>query len=227
MKKIYILSDAHFEENFFLDEFLEKLKTNPFEKATHFIILGDLFKFFIGIKKWISKKQMEVLNCFLDLKKKGIFFVYIEGNRDFFLEKKFLFSFFNFIGELYELSLNSDKFLFLHGDKINKKDKAYFLWNKVSKSFLVYFLTKYFPKKMLLPFYSILEKKLSEKTFKYKKEIPYEEIKEFGDSFKGYYKKIFIGHFHREDLIFAENTEIILLPAYKDKKEFFIFEYGV
>ncbi len=224
MKKIYILSDGHLGEDKELYEvFFEEIKNLKKNSLSHFIVLGDLFRFFIGMKKWVKNEEYLILEEFLKLKKEGIFTAFLEGNRDFFLEKKFLSPYFDYIGDNLSLKLNKITIFLTHGDKVNKKDKGFIFWNKFSKSFILYFLTKNIPSKFLLPFYDFLEKKLKNVNFKYRKFIPEEEILKFAKNLKEDY--IIMGHFHIEKRIKFGEKEIILLPAFKDTKKFWTFEY--
>lgn len=227
MKRLYCLADAHLgEEKDSYKDFFYAIESIKLNEITHFIVMGDLFKFFIGIQKWITKEQLDVLEKIYKIKENGAITVYLEGNRDFFLDEKFLKRYFSFIGKEFSLEINGKKILFLHGDKINKKDYKYLIWNKISKSFFLEFITKVFPKKILLPFYVLLEKKLKNTNFNYREKIPLDEIKNFSNSLKENYNLIVMGHFHKSFNLKLENKEIILLPAFKDTKEIWSFEYG-
>ncbi len=224
MKKICILSDGHLgEEKGLYEDFFEEIKKLNKNFLSHFIVLGDLFRFFIGMEKWVKGKEYLILEEFSKMKREGIFTAFLEGNRDFFLEKKFLSQYFDYIGDNLSLKLNKIEIFLTHGDKVNKKDKGYIFWNKFSKSYFLHFLTKKIPPKLLLPFYDFLEKKLKNVNFKYRKFIPEDEILKFAKDIKEDY--LIMGHFHIEKRIELEEKEIILLPAFKDTKRFWCLEY--
>lgn len=225
MKRIYCLADAHLgetKESF--KEFFSAFKEIPKDKVFYFIILGDLFKFFIGIKKWMEKEQFEVLEKFYELRQEGACTIFIEGNRDFFLEKDALGRYFDIIEEEVFINFEGKNFLFLHGDKINKKDKKYLFWNRFSKSPFLYFITKNFPKPFLLPFYNILEKSLKSTNFKFREKIPVEELENFAKNLESKIDYLIMGHFHKEFKTKVDGREVFCLPAFKDTKNFWYFE---
>lgn len=227
MKRFYCLADAHLgEEDNSYNEFILSIEKIPINIISHFIVLGDLFKFFIGIEKWITAEQKRILEEIYKLKKNGVKTIFIEGNRDFFLEEKILSKYFDFIGEEFILNYDEKKFLFIHGDKINKKDIKYLFWNKFSKSFFLYFITKKLPKKLLFPFYVFLEKSMRNMNFKYRGKIPFNEINFFANSLKENFDYVIFGHFHKSYRDRIGQKELILLPAFKDTKEIWYFEYG-
>jgi len=227
MKRIYCLTDAHLgESKDSYDEFFKAMDEIPKDEVFYFIVLGDFFKFFIGIEKWITKKQKEVLEKIYEIKKNGSCTIFIEGNRDFFLEKNVLNKYFNFIEEEIFINFNNKNFLFLHGDKINKKDKKYLFWNKFSKSSFLYFITKIFPKPLLMPFYLLLEKSLKGINLKYKENLPLQEIEGFLNSLDEKIDFLILGHFHKEYKVVSGKKEAILLPAFKDTKNLWYFEDG-
>lgn len=226
MKRIYCLSDAHIgETKDSFEEFYSAFDEIPKERVSYFIVLGDLFKFFIGMKKWIFKEQINVLEKIYGLRKAGASTVFIEGNRDFFLEKDVLGKYFEFIEKEFFLNFGGKNFFFLHGDQINKKDKKYLLWNRFSKSFFLYFITKIFPKPILLPFYIFLEKSLKSANFKYREKIPLSEVENFARSLDEKIDILVMGHFHKEFSTKIGKKEIICLPAFKDVKKLWYFEY--
>lgn len=226
MKKIYCLADAHlgeYENSF--EEFFSAIANISFFEVSHFIILGDLFKYFIGMNKWISEEQFKILEKIFEIKNNGVETIFIEGNRDFFLEKKILGKYFDFINNEYTITHKGKKILFLHGDKVNKKDIKYLIWNKFSKSIFLYLLTKTFPKNFLLPFYNLVEKSLKNINFKYREKIPLNEITFFVNSLNENYDLIILGHFHKDYETIIGNKKVILLPAFKDNKKIWSLEY--
>ncbi len=227
MKRIYCLADAHLgEKDSPYEEFFKVMEEIPRDEIFYFIVLGDLFKFFIGIKKWITKNQYKVLEKILEIKERGGCTIFIEGNRDFFLEKKILNRYFTFIENEIFINFANKNFLFIHGDKVNLKDKKYLFWNKFSKSPFLYFITKYFPKFMLLPFYVLLEKTLKGTNLKYKENLPMEEIKEYSNNLDEKIDYVVMGHFHKEFIIKEGKREMFLLPAFKDIKKLWYYEDG-
>lgn len=227
MRRIYCLADAHLgetEKSF--EDFYNAINEIKKDEVFYFIILGDLFKFFIGIKKWLGEEQKKVMEKIYELRQEGACTIFVEGNRDFFLEEKVLGRYFDIIDEQVFINFEGKNFLFLHGDKVNLKDKKYLFWNKFSKSSFLYFITKKFPKPLLLPFYLFLEKSLKSTNFKFREKIPLEELENFVKKLDDKIDYVVMGHFHKEFKAKISGKEVICLPSFKDTKKIWFFENG-
>ena len=145
------VSDAHFtgrnlEE---VEPFLRFLDMEK-ERMDHFVILGDLFEFFIGFKSFASTKKpytfteyLPVITKLQTLYRQGIRIIYFEGNHDFFLH--------SFFSEQLgmEVEVHSDdteerlagkRAFMAHGDLSNPKQWKYRAFRRILKNRWTYHL---------------------------------------------------------------------------------------
>ena len=139
MKATLIFADVHLKvtpaerstrEAFI--EFLHSFRETPLERV---IILGDLFDFWFEYRHVIFSGYFDVLRALAELRDAGAELHLICGNHDFwagrFLEDE--------LGLVvhpkeYRCELAGRDTLFIHGDGINPKDRAYRLYKKVARS---------------------------------------------------------------------------------------------
>jgi UDP-2,3-diacylglucosamine hydrolase len=143
------VSDAHFtgEDPESMEAFLRFLDLEK-KRAGYLVILGDLFEFFFGFKKFFSTGKhfafadyLPVLNALQRLYQEGIRIKYFEGNHDFFLHS-FFSEQFGMEVEVYpdghEERLWRKRVFIAHGDLSNPKQWAYRAFRKMLKNPLTY-----------------------------------------------------------------------------------------
>lgn len=128
--KIYFISDAHlgaFPENSVKDreEWLIKTLLSWKEKASHIVILGDLFEFWFEYKHYVNRHHFKLFKTFLELKMSGVEVHYIKGNHDFALEDFFPKELGVQVHKEFVLNAHGKKFLCVHGDGIPPSDRGY------------------------------------------------------------------------------------------------------
>lgn len=181
----------------------------------HFVVLGDLFRFFIGLPGWRNPEQEEALGLVRELKESGIRTAYIEGNRDFFLRDPALGAVFDFIGPRLAVEEGGLRILFIHGDGLNRRDRRYRLWRAFSKSAVTYGVTRLFPRPLLLPIYRWAEARLKSTNFEYRRKIPAEDIQAFAAGMAGT-DLLVLGHFHEPFTLQAGTVRVVGLAAFQD-----------
>ena len=213
---IAVVADAHIGERpGTLPAFRAACDEARARGAAHFVVLGDLFRFFIGLPGWRSPEQGEVLGLVRGLKEAGIRTAYIEGNRDFFLRDPALGAVFDFIGDRLSINEADRQVLLVHGDGLNRRDRSYRLWRAFSKSGLTYGVTRLFPRPFLLPVYRWAERRLKNTNFQYRKRIPEEDIRAFAAALEGI-DLLVLGHFHEAFSLEAGAVRVTGLPAFQD-----------
>ena len=212
---IVVAADAHIgEDPATLPAFLEALDRLAERRPGHFVVLGDLFRFFIGLPGWRDPENVAALDRIKALKDAGVCTVYIEGNRDFFLRDPALKDAFHFVGPSYEEEISGVKVLFVHGDMINRGEWRYRTWRAFSKSRLTYGLTRVLPRPVLLPLYRWAERRLKHTNFRYRKEVPVRAVREFAA--RQAVDAVILGHYHREFEEAVGAVKVHGLPAFCD-----------
>jgi UDP-2,3-diacylglucosamine pyrophosphatase LpxH len=183
--------------------------------AGRFVVLGDLFRFFIGLPGWASPEQVEVLEMVRGLKEAGVRTAYVEGNRDFFLRDPALAQAFDFIGARLAVEEEGRRYVFMHGDGLNRRDRRYRLWRAVSKSGLTYGVTRLLPRRLLLPVYRWAEARLKGTNFQYRKRVPEEDIRAFASALTDA-DALVLGHFHQPFAFEAGAVGVLGLAAFRE-----------
>ena len=221
-----VCADAHIGERpETLKAFFEACDTLEASRPSHFVVLGDLFDFFIGLPGWATPEQTQVFDRIRRLKEAGIFTAYIEGNRDFFLKDTDLCRVFNVIGPTFTADVKGHKILFVHGDTLNRRDWRYLTWRAISKSPPIYGLTRILPRPLLLRLYRWTERRLKRTNFRYRKQVPLEAVRAFAAR-HAEVEAVVLGHFHREFSDSAGGVRIFGLPAFQDTGRFWTWEPG-
>lgn len=101
-------------------------------RATHLILLGDVFEFWMEYRHYIPKHHLGVLSALYELRRSGVEIHYVCGNHDFNLGEFFRDS----LGIIthngpFEINLQGKRMLLLHGDGLNPRDWKYRLVRKV------------------------------------------------------------------------------------------------
>jgi UDP-2,3-diacylglucosamine pyrophosphatase LpxH len=220
---IVCAADAHIgEDPAILPAFFEALDRLANAPPTHFIVLGDLFRFFIGLPGWATPEHEKVLARIRKLKEAGTVTAYLEGNRDFFLKDPALRDVFDAVGPSLEIEVPGARVLFVHGDTINRGDRRYRTWRAFSKSRFTYGLTRTLPRPLLLPLYRWTERRLKHTNFQYRKAVPLDAVREFAARHP--VDAIILGHFHREFTESVGAVKVFGLPAFRDTRRLWEWE---
>lgn len=220
---IYLLADPHLnaksdEINEFFAKFLRIFESSISSKL---IILGDLFSNWIGMDDLLSDYQKEIIKALNHLKENGKEIIFLEGNRDYFVDelKETPFS---FIGKNYKIDFqNGTKILFEHGETINWEDRNYLLWSNITRTEGVKSLLKILKKDFAKNLAEKLEEKLSRTNYEHKIEIPFDEIKKYAKSLKEEgYTNVVLGHFHRSLEYEFYGVKVDLIDTFMNKGSF-------
>ncbi len=210
----YVCADLHLKESEksikLLISLIDSLKDNE-----ELIINGDIFDVFVGEEKFMLPWQKELLSYFKKAKEEGKKISYIEGNRDFFINNLKG----KYFSSVYKKACyrENKSILIIHGDKINKEDYLYRIWNFISKNRLVYFLIFILPAKLIQKLINYLEKKMKPINKKYKEKIPEAQIENFIKNTDSGVQLIVSGHFHKYLYRKIDGKEFIAIPSWKEE----------
>lgn len=223
--EIYLIADPHLnsksdEVNELFEKFLRIFESSPSSKL---IMLGDLFSNWIGMDDLLSDYQKEIIKSLNNLKGNGKEIIFLEGNRDYFVEELEETPFF-FIGKNYKMEFKNDtKILFEHGETINWKDRNYLLWSYITRTESVKSLLKILKKDFAKKLGEKLEEKLSRTNYEHKIEIPFDEIKNYAKSLREEnYTNLVLGHFHRSLEYEFYGVKVNLIDTFMNKGSFAI-----
>jgi len=197
---LLVVSDLHLnpetsDRNKKFVHFLEYVQTS----GDRLLILGDLFDLWFGWKQLQFEFQADIINRMNNLAEMGLHIDYVEGNRDFgigFLERR---PFQKVFSKRMELHWGDRIIAAEHGDLINRADRQYRAFRKLTKNAMSYFLISHLPASWLLAFSIRLEKSLKNTNQTYRVSYPEDYCKEFREeAFRRGADIVLAGHFHQE-----------------------------
>jgi UDP-2,3-diacylglucosamine hydrolase len=193
--KYIICADVHMRETEYEKQRVFKQLLATLTHDDIFIIAGDLCDALVGVHELMWPWQREFLGLMTAVRSGGTRVLYVEGNRDFFLDylKGVYFD------DVYRerCLLEDGAMLVVHGDLINHKDYWYRCWRAIVKSRLVFRMVRLvIPGPMLLRIIFWLEKRMKKLNQHFKNKIPMVEIERFIGSCKETPRIIASGHFH-------------------------------
>ena len=193
-----------------------------FEKTDHdLIFLGDIFDLWIAIPRYEEDIHAQFSAwCRNQITNRTIGFM--EGNHEFFLADEKAGSF-TWCSQNAWRPDNSGV-LFVHGDQINRKDRMYLGFRKLTKNKITKFILRILPwgPSLIGPIQLGLDQ-INNKNRGY---IPEEEIECFAESrFSEGVDTIFVGHFHREYRFSNyQSKELFVLPDWLSTQKITLYQ---
>lgn len=213
--KLYIVTDTHLDENIApASQFAEMLA--QLENPHTVVFLGDLFVIWLAPSKYWTDMHRTVMSGFKRLKDKGCNVVFIAGNRDMLLPRRFterwqnILPFTHFIHNEWYLNWGQKRFGFIHGDTINYNDLQYLRWKALSHNWAFESLFRIMPAQLARWIAEWLEAKLVETNKEFKISFPEKEMQEFANSVLPGVDQYFVGHFHLDRLIEVDGCSSVL-----------------
>lgn len=214
--EIWILGDSHIGlgegEHREMVSWLERLMVR---RPRALYLNGDLFHYYIGDRKFQTDSVRRVFDTMRRMRDEGVEIVYVEGNRDFFLQRSLAAESVSSITERAEFTAGDRRFIVVHGDMINDRDWPYRFWRYASKNPLTRFAVKLIPGPLARRFVDRVESRLAMSNFKHKTRLPVELMEEWGRrrAAEGYDQVVF-GHFHHKLELPAGDALVTVLPAW-------------
>jgi UDP-2,3-diacylglucosamine pyrophosphatase LpxH len=183
--------------------------------AERLVLLGDLFQAWVGHPQYETAAIRAFLDAVGRVRAAGVPVHYVEGNRDFFLAEGPYRSAFDSIGAEIAFETGGVRYLAVHGDGLNDRDRQYLAWRWLSKSALSRLLFRAVPKRLVAPLVDSTERKLSDTNFKHKVRVPESAIRRYGERrLAEGHDVLLLGHFHEAHRWRVAGGEIRLLEAW-------------
>ena len=229
---LLVISDLHLgpnttERN---NQFLDFLDA-ALRQGDSVLIVGDLFDLWFGWPNLTLNYQRPILERMRVLYSSGLQIDYVEGNRDFGI--------FQLQGNLFrtvatrevQLTWSGKKIHAEHGDLVNRADRQYRLWRRISKNRFTYFLLRHLPSFITLRLALHLEKGMRGTNLRQKMYYPEESAQTFAsEAAKQGIDLIIVGHFHVQRVIEtqAENRTVLLynLPGWEQGFRYLVIPSG-
>lgn len=185
-------------------------------QAERLVLLGDLFHVWVGRRSFETPEVREVVAALRELRAAGTVIDYVEGNRDFFLAGGPYADAFSSLGTELSFATAGKRYLAVHGDGLNERDRQYRFWRWLSKSMPVRLLVERLPARAARHFVGRTEQRLARTNFKHRARIPEGPIRRFAARrLAAGYDGLLLGHFHEERRwLLGDGKEIWLLDAW-------------
>ncbi|MEM7356649.1 MAG: UDP-2,3-diacylglucosamine diphosphatase [Acidobacteriota bacterium] len=194
---------------------LEQLEALPDRGCRHLVLMGDIFHIWVGKRSFETDLIRRVIHAFETLRGRGVRIDYIEGNRDFFIAKGPYAKAFDTVALEVDFEAGGKRYLAVHGDGLNDRDRQYLFWRWLSKSLPVRWAISILPPPIARHFMVSTEARLAETNFKHKAEIPKEAILRYGERrLSEGYDVLLLGHFHESRVWSAGSGEVHILDAW-------------
>jgi UDP-2,3-diacylglucosamine hydrolase len=219
---IALLGDAHLRERDpEVEAFLGFLDRLP-GSASVLAILGDLFAAWIGRADLVRPHHERVVAALRRLHGRGVRVLYVEGNHDFFLRRLYAGDPFEVIAETdLEIDLAGRRIHLAHGDLMNRHDRQYRAWRRLSKSRPFFAAFNLLPRATRLRLVEGLERGMATTNMEFRGGFPVGECLAYArPRIRAGADAIVFGHFHDERRLEISEGErrgtVYVLPAWRD-----------
>jgi UDP-2,3-diacylglucosamine hydrolase len=194
---------------------VEQLEALPAAGCRHLILLGDIFQAWVGSPQFETAEIRAVVPVLRGLRRDGMAIDYIEGNRDFFLAGSIYADCFDRVTTEIAFEHGGVRYLLVHGDGLNERDRQYLFWRWLSKSALSRFLIFKLPGKLARLALDRTEQALSKTNFEHKVRLPEDAIRRYGERrLSEGHDVLLLGHFHVPRVFKVPGGEVRLLDAW-------------
>jgi len=216
MSVVALIADAHLGgAGGPADEMVEQLRALPGQGCERLILMGDIFHVWIGDRRFETEVIRRVFGALLALRQQGMRIDYIEGNRDFFLARSPYAEAFTSIGSEVSLECPSGRYLVIHGDGLNDRDRQYLFWRWLSKSSLARALMLNLPSRIARWAVQRAETGLAKTNFRHRVGVPHAAITSYAERrLAAGHDALLLGHFHRPESWRVAGGEVRILDAW-------------
>jgi UDP-2,3-diacylglucosamine hydrolase len=200
--------------------FLERLG----QSAARVVLLGDLFNVWIGDRQLEGPHQTAVVRRLEQLRRRGVFVRYVEGNRDYRIARCYAGTALDTSSERPIVERFGGRSIWAaHGDLVNPADRNYRLWRRFSRSAPVWWLFRLVPSSRRLRLADALENRLRSTNLAFKSHFPEGAIRAYAEPrFATGHDVVVLGHFHVERELRQPNEgvdrRILVLPEWRESR---------
>ncbi len=184
-------------------------------RCDRLVLLGDLFQAWVGLPRFATPGILAVTAAMRRLRARGVPVHYIEGNRDFFLAGSPYADAFDSLGSEIAFASGGTRYLAVHGDGLNDRDRQYLAWRALSKSRASRFLVFHTPRRFAQRMVHSTERRLSRTNFKHRAALPEAAIRAYAERrLAEGHDVLLLGHFHEPRTWRVAGGEVRLLDAW-------------
>lgn len=194
---------------------VEQLDSLHAEGCRRLILLGDIFHVWVGAAQFETPEVRAFAECIKRIRRQGLVVDYVEGNRDFFLDRGPYGSLFDQLALEISFAVGGHRYLAVHGDGLNDRDIKYRFWRWLSKSPVTRLAVLNLPGFLARRFVDSTERRLGKTNFKHKAKVPESVIRAYGERrLAEGFDTLLLGHFHEPRRFAVEGGEVRVLDAW-------------
>jgi UDP-2,3-diacylglucosamine hydrolase len=219
---IALLGDAHLREGDpEVAEFVRFCDALP-GRVSLLAILGDLFAAWLGRADLLRPHHEQVVAALRRLKERDVRVLYVEGNHDFFLRRLYDGDPFEIIAPAsLEVEHEGRRIHLAHGDLMNRHDRQYRAWRRLSKSRPFFAAFNLLPRATRLRLVDGLERGMATTNMDFRGGFPVGECLAYARPLiRGGTDTVVFGHFHDERRLQIQEKKrqgtVFVLPAWRD-----------
>jgi UDP-2,3-diacylglucosamine hydrolase len=192
-----------------------QLEALPAQGCRRLVLMGDLFQAWVGFESFETDDVRALVAALRDLRRQGVEIDYVEGNRDFFLAGSPYADAFDRVALETAFEVGGVRYLAVHGDGLNDRDRKYRFWRWLSKSAAVRHLVRHTPRRLAHRMVHSTEARLSRTNFKHRAALPEAAIRSYAERrLAEGYDVLLLGHFHEPRTWQVPGGEVRLLDAW-------------
>ncbi len=181
------------------------------------LFLGDAFHYLIGLPKFWTPAVTTVLASWRGARERGMRLTLVEGNRDFFLDEPALEPFLDWSGPGCEITAGRRRIRVVHGDRVNRSDRQYLFWARVSKSGLARRWAHLLPGPVAVWVVRSMEARLARTNRRFRYHVPERALEQDArQAWEAGFDAVLWGHFHRGWRIEHDGRLGLVVPAWLD-----------
>lgn len=211
-----VVADLHLGQRFGDEErFAQLIREIQEGQVGEVIFAGDVFRTLVGFPRFWNTAIQKNLGLIAELRRRHVRVIWVEGNRDFFLDDPAMDPFRDRWVQAYGFSSGRRRFLVEHGDLINRRDYRYRFWRRLSKGKLFSVSARILPRSLAQRIVFSTEKALSRSNLANKRALPVAELTGTARKhFASGVDVVFWGHFHDPWTLVEGEKQAHVVPAW-------------
>lgn len=215
MRETWVLGDPHAGADPEADRALVQLLERAARQPVDLLVMGDLFVAWIGIDRFLTETQREVLQKLEAIRSAGGTIRFVVGNRDYLPEQMIGRAFDAVHAEETVIDLAGVPTMVVHGDRLNSADRPYLAWYRLSRSRPVAAALSRLPARVGRSLALGVERRMRPLNVAYKTgPLPVEGLRALAARARASgAQRALVGHFHRHQILEAE-VPVIVAPGW-------------
>jgi len=184
-------------------------------RCERLLLLGDLFHVWVGYRRYETPEVARVLPVLERVAGRGIPIDYVEGNRDFFIAGSPYAGVFARVGSESAFVSGGVRYLAVHGDGLDRRDRQYLAWRWLSKSRPVRAAMATLPGVLARRLVHGTERRLATTNREHKARISEPVLSRYAAArLAEGHDVLLLGHFHEARRWSVAGGEVVLLDAW-------------